>query len=168
VPGSREHDRSAARGSRSPSTATSPHAQETAGRRRCDVGRPRAKEASDDKGDHPSSGRTSLVRRNILDSQQFAYQHRWPTRMEWNMCNPTDPYRNDQSRRYGLRGADEAGFWPWLTAALTALGLLIGWTIGYNWGWGAHEKSAQSRTPTTTGSAPSQQRPAPTPAAPNP
>jgi hypothetical protein len=38
----------------------------------------------------------------------------------------TDPYRNDQSRRYGARGSDEVGFWPWLTAALTALGLLIG------------------------------------------
>jgi hypothetical protein len=32
----------------------------------------------------------------------------------------TDPYR---TRRYGV---DQTGFWPWLTAALTALGLLIG------------------------------------------
>jgi len=47
----------------------------------------------------------------------------------------TDPYRNDQSRRYDN---DQAGFWPWLTAGLTALGLLIGGTIGYNWGRGAH------------------------------
>lgn len=86
--------------------------------------------------------------------------------MEWNMSNPTDPYRNDQSRRFGVRGPDQAGFWPWLTAALTALGLLIGGTIGYNWGWGAHEKSAQSSPPTTTGSAPPQQRPAP-PSVPN-
>ena len=69
----------------------------------------------------------------------------------------TDPYRNDQSRRYGARGADQVGFWPWLTAALTALGLLIGGTIGYNWGVD-HERKAQSNPPTTTGSAPSQQR----------
>jgi hypothetical protein len=48
-----------------PSTATGPY-EETAGRRRCDIGRPRVREASDDKGDNPSSGRTSLVRRNIL------------------------------------------------------------------------------------------------------
>jgi hypothetical protein len=71
---------------------------------------------------------------------------------------PTDPYRNDQSRRYGAR--DEVSFWPWLTAALTALGLLIGGAIGYFWGVD-HEKRAQSSPPTTTGSAPSQQRPAP-------
>jgi len=70
----------------------------------------------------------------------------------------TDPYRNDQSRRYDN---DQAGFWPWLTAGLTALGLLIGGTIGYNWGWGAHEQRAQSSPPTTTGSAPPHQRPAP-------
>jgi len=70
----------------------------------------------------------------------------------------TDPYRNDQSRRYD---SDQAGFWPWLTAGLTALGLLIGGTIGYNWGWGAHEQRAQSSPPTTTGSAPPQQRPTP-------
>jgi hypothetical protein len=70
----------------------------------------------------------------------------------------TDPYRNDQSRRYGLRGSDM--FWPWLTAALTALGLLIGGFIGYNWGVD-HERRAQLSPPTTTGSAPLQQRPAP-------
>jgi len=71
----------------------------------------------------------------------------------------TDPYRNDQSRRSGNQMPDT--FWQWLTAALTALGLIIGGAIGYNWGWGAHEKMAQSSPPTTTGSAPSQQRPAP-------
>jgi len=32
-----------------------------------------------------------------------------------------DPYRNDQSRR---SGNDQAGFWQWLAAALTGLGLL--------------------------------------------
>jgi hypothetical protein len=69
--------------------------------------------------------------------------------------------RDDELRRYGLQGVDGAGFWPWLTAALTALGLLIGGTIGYNWGWGAHEKRAQSSSPATTGSAPSKHRPAP-------
>jgi hypothetical protein len=65
----------------------------------------------------------------------------------------TDPYGGNQPRYYGVR----AGFWPWLTAALTALGLLIGGLFGYNWGV-QHEKSAQSRPPPTTGSAPSQQR----------
>jgi hypothetical protein len=73
----------------------------------------------------------------------------------------SDPrYTNDESRRYGARRADEVGFWPWLTAALTALGLLIGGAIGYNWGVD-HERRAQLSPPTTTGSAPSQQRPAP-------
>ena len=83
--------------------------------------------------------------------------------MEWNMSDPIDPYHNDRSRRYGARRSD---FWPWLTAALTALGLLIGWAIGYNWGVD-HERRAQSSPPTTTGSAPSQQQPAPAPSAPN-
>jgi hypothetical protein len=71
-----------------------------------------------------------------------------------------DPRQDDLSRRYGIRdgqGADQ-GFWPWLTAALTALGLLIGGAIGHNWGWSAHEKLAQSSPPATTGSAPSQNR----------
>ncbi len=70
----------------------------------------------------------------------------------------TDPHRNDQSRRYGVQGSSGAGFWPWLTAALTALGTLIGLLIGYNW---AEQRSAQLSPPTTTGSAPSQSRPAP-------
>ena len=70
----------------------------------------------------------------------------------------TDPYRNDQSRRYGDQMPNT--IWPWLTAALTALGLLIGGAIGYNWG-ASHERTAQSSPPTTTGSAPSQQLPAP-------
>jgi hypothetical protein len=69
----------------------------------------------------------------------------------------SDPRNSDPYRRSGLRGADQAGFWPWLTAALTALGLLIGGLIGYN--WGDHERSAQSSPPTTTGSAPLQQSP---------
>jgi hypothetical protein len=71
-----------------------------------------------------------------------------------------DPYRDDQSRRYGARGGDEVSLWSWLTPLLTAIGLLIGGLIGYN--WGAHnERMAQSSPPATTGSAPSQQRPAP-------
>jgi hypothetical protein len=71
----------------------------------------------------------------------------------------TDPYRNDQSRRYGAR--DEVSLWSWLTPLLTAFGLLIGGLIGYNWGAADHERRAQSSPPTTTGSAPSQRRPAP-------
>ena len=71
----------------------------------------------------------------------------------------TDPYRNDQSRRFGVQGSNGAGsIWPWITAALTALGTLIGLLIGYNW---ADQRSAQLSPPTTTGSAPSQQRSAP-------
>jgi hypothetical protein len=68
----------------------------------------------------------------------------------------TDPHRNDQSRRYGVQGSNGAGFWPWLTAALTALGTLLGLLIGYNW---ADHRSAQLSPPATTGSAPSQERP---------
>ena len=74
------------------------------------------------------------------------------------MSDPRYSDRNDQSRRYGVRESNGGGFWPWLTAALTALGLLIGLIIGYNW---ADQKSAHLSQPTTTGSAPSQQRPAP-------
>jgi hypothetical protein len=74
----------------------------------------------------------------------------------------TDPRRNDQSRRFDVEGSNGAGsFWPWITAALTALGTLIGLLIGYNW---ADQRSAQLSPPTTTGSAPSQQRSAPAPA----
>jgi hypothetical protein len=43
-----------------------------------------------------------------------------------------DPYHDDRSRRYGIQGPNrqgsDQGFWPWLAAALTALGLLIGGT----------------------------------------
>ena len=63
----------------------------------------------------------------------------------------TDPYRNDGSRRTG-------GFWPWLTAALTALGFLIGVLIGFNWG-AYYEKNALLSPPATTGLAPAPQRP---------
>jgi hypothetical protein len=71
------------------------------------------------------------------------------------MSDPRFSDRNDQSRRYGVRGSNGAGgFWPWLTAALTALGTLIGLLIGYNW---ADHRSAQLSPPTTTGSAPVQQ-----------
>ena len=77
------------------------------------------------------------------------------------MSDPRDPRYTDPHRRSGAQGNGDAGFWPWLTAALTALGLLIGGTVGYNWGWGAHEKSAQLSPSTTTGSAPSPQQPAP-------
>jgi hypothetical protein len=69
----------------------------------------------------------------------------------------SDPRNTDPYRRSGLRGADQAGFWPWLTAALTAFGLLLGGLLGYNWGYD-NGKSAQLSPPTTTGSAPSQQR----------
>jgi hypothetical protein len=61
----------------------------------------------------------------------------------------TNPYRNDQSGR----GSDQTGIWPWLAAGLTALGLLLGGIIGYNWGV-EHERFAQSSPTTTTGSAP--------------
>jgi hypothetical protein len=64
---------------------------------------------------------------------------------------------SDQSRNYGTRRPDQAGFWPWLTAALTAVGLLVGGFVGYYWGV-EHQKSAQSIPPATTGSAPPQQR----------
>lgn len=73
----------------------------------------------------------------------------------------SDPYRNDQSRRYGAQGSNNngQGFWPWLTAALTTLGLLIGGSIGYNWGL-EHERQAGNITQqgTTTGAAPGQHR----------
>jgi hypothetical protein len=69
-----------------------------------------------------------------------------------------DPRRHDESRGYGDRRSD-VSFWRWLTAALTVLGLIIGGIIGYT--WGDHDRRAQSNSPTTTGSAPSQQRPAP-------
>jgi len=70
----------------------------------------------------------------------------------------SDPHRTNQPRRYD---GDQTGFWSWLTPLLTALGLLIGAIIGYNWGAADHERRAQSSPPTTTGSAPSPQRPAP-------
>jgi hypothetical protein len=73
-----------------------------------------------------------------------------------------DPYQDDRSRRHGIQGSNgqgsDQGFWPWLAAALTALGLLIGGTIGHQWGWNNHERLAQSSPPATTGSAPSQNR----------
>jgi hypothetical protein len=73
----------------------------------------------------------------------------------------TDPFGNDLSRRFGVQQSSTVGtFWPWMTGALTALGTLVGLLIGYNWG-AVHEKRAQSSPPTTTGSAPPQQRPAP-------
>ena len=70
----------------------------------------------------------------------------------------SDPYRDNEPRRYDT---DQTGFRQPLAAALAALGLLIGVLIGYNWGWSAHQKLAQSSPPATTGSAPSPQRPAP-------
>ena len=73
-----------------------------------------------------------------------------------------DPYQDDRSRRYGIQGSNgqssDQGFWPWLAAALTALGLLIGGTIGHQWGWSNHERVAHLNPPATTGSAPSQSR----------
>jgi hypothetical protein len=65
-----------------------------------------------------------------------------------------DPYRNDQPLGY-----DVQRLWPWLTAALV-LGLLIGGLIGFDRGVD-YERRIQSNPPTTTGSAPSQRRPAP-------
>src|SRR5215468_9721660 len=47
------------------------------------------------------------------------------------MSDPRDPRYTDPHRRSGAQANGDAGFWPWLTAALTALGLLIGGTIGY-------------------------------------
>jgi hypothetical protein len=52
-----------------------------------------------------------------------------------------DPYQDDRSRRHGIQGSNQ-GFWQWLTAALTALGLLTGGTIGNQWGWSNHERLA--------------------------
>jgi hypothetical protein len=69
-----------------------------------------------------------------------------------------DPYRNDQSRRSGVRGTDQ-GFWPWLMSALTALALLIGGYIGYHTGYNSgfeQGRIAQLGPSSTTGSAPSQ------------
>jgi hypothetical protein len=64
----------------------------------------------------------------------------------------TDPYRNNPSGR----GGDQAGLWSWLAPLLTALGLLIGGIIGYNWGYSSGvQKTAESIPPATTGSAPS-------------
>jgi hypothetical protein len=86
-------------------------------------------------------------------------RRRLVARMEWNM---SDPYSSDQPRRYG--GSYPTGLWSWLAPVLAALGLLIGGIIGYNWGYGSgveHQMKAQSGPPATTGSAPSQQRPAP-------
>jgi hypothetical protein len=71
----------------------------------------------------------------------------------------SDPY-DDRSRRYGIQGSngqssDQTGLWTGLTAAMTALGLLVGGIIGHSWGWGDYQKKAQSSPPATTGSAPS-------------
>jgi hypothetical protein len=71
-----------------------------------------------------------------------------------------DPYSNDQLRRSGVRGTDQ-GFWPWLTAALSVLGLLLGSYIGYHSGYNSgleRGRSAQSSPSSTTGLAPSQHR----------
>jgi hypothetical protein len=72
----------------------------------------------------------------------------------------SDPYQDDRSRRYGGQPtngqrSNQAGLWTWLTAAMTALGLLVGGIIGHSWGWGDYEKKAQLSPPATTGSAPS-------------
>jgi hypothetical protein len=65
-----------------------------------------------------------------------------------------DPRRNDQWRRSeGSSGT--ANIWPWIAAALAGLGAL-GLLYGYN-----RTEQASTQHPTTTGSAPSQSRPAP-------
>jgi hypothetical protein len=71
----------------------------------------------------------------------------------------TDPYRSNPSGR----GTDAAGMLSWLVPLLTTLGLLIGGFLGYNWGYsvGQQERSAQVSPHATTGSAPSEHRPAP-------
>ena len=68
----------------------------------------------------------------------------------------TDPRRNDPWRRYD--GSGGAGnIWPWIAAALAAV-VALGLLIGYQ---RSEHASMQSSPPTTTGSAPSQSRPAP-------
>jgi len=76
------------------------------------------------------------------------------------MSDPVKLIRtDDQSRRYGARGADEADFWPVAGGAFTILGLLIG---GHRYNWRVnHEMRAQSSPPTDDWFGPSQQRPAP-------
>jgi hypothetical protein len=76
----------------------------------------------------------------------------------------SDSRQSDELRRYGGQGSNGQWFsqlWPWLTAAMTALGLLVGGIIGHSWGWNDYQKKAESSPPATTGSAPSEQRPAP-------
>jgi hypothetical protein len=66
----------------------------------------------------------------------------------------TDPRRDDQWRR--SEGSNGAGnIWPWIAAALAGLGAL-GLLYGYN-----RTEHASIQPSTTTGSAPSQSRPAP-------
>ncbi len=69
----------------------------------------------------------------------------------------TDPRRNDQWRRSEGSSGGAGNIWPWIAAALAALGAL-GLLIGYQ---RSEHASTQSSPPTTTGSAPSQSRPAP-------
>jgi hypothetical protein len=66
----------------------------------------------------------------------------------------TDPHRDDQWRR--SEGSGSAGdIWPWIAAALAGLAAL-GLLYGYN-----RTEHASTQPSTTTGSAPSQSRPAP-------
>ena len=106
--------------------------------------------------------RAPLVRRNIPRPLAICLATSTDREWEWNMSDPrhTDPYRSDQPIRFGGRGSHVVALWPWLTAAITAVGTLIGLLLGYNWG-AFHERSALSSPPTTTGSAPPHQRPTP-------
>jgi hypothetical protein len=76
------------------------------------------------------------------------------------MSNPrgTDPRYADLKRRLDEAPSRGGSMWLWL-AALVAVLAIVGTSIGYNW---THQASDnQSNAPTTTGAAPSEQRPAP-------
>ena len=72
----------------------------------------------------------------------------------------TDPRRSDLPRRLDFDAASSrASMWPWWLAALVAILVIVGVAIGYN--RTEQTSNNQSNTPTTTGAAPSESRPAP-------